>query len=84
MEIKTNLVSGQGLAEYEYHGNGTMRRAKYSLSNLSALDNLIRQAQADCAKSIGVPNPGRRFALTAQERPRMIPGARWSARYGYY
>lgn len=78
------MVSGEGLSEFEYHGNGTQRRMKYNLANLALLDQDIREAQAQCAASLGLANPGRRFALTAGPKPDGCPAARWSARLGYY
>lgn len=83
-ERRQKLVSGEALAEFEYHGNGTERRMKYNIANMEALERDIRTAQAECAAVCGVRNPNRRFALTAGSRPRCAPAARWNIRTGYY
>jgi hypothetical protein len=60
--IRDKLITGQGVAEYEFEaGNGQRRRVKYSAASLDQLNREIAAAENACAISQG--KRPRRFAI---------------------
>lgn len=61
--IRDKLITGQGVAEYEYEaGNNVRRRLKYSAPDLPRLEREIAKAEGACALKQG--KRPRRFAVT--------------------
>ena len=57
------LISGSQEEEVEYLANGVTRRVRYGKTDLTALENAMNQAQAECQAATGVEPLRRRFAI---------------------
>lgn len=47
------IISGMRESEFEYHGNGVLRRARYTQADLGALRAELRVAEQECAATTG-------------------------------